>query len=234
MYSVRTGVRRGHPIGGQSDDIGGPDRPKALGRGGRGRERTFIRDALSRAPRPCRAPRASVPAFLHRMRAMGRLWLWCDWRQSGTLVLLAASAGRVGSNDPMFLLLANRDEVSVSKQKRDAIAALLQENPQRSDRAIAKQAKVSHHTVAKVRTEMKTTGRTGQSAQSAVPSGRVGLDGKVRKVSRGKVRAGGEFSYKDDGRTEVSGHKTRGRKPEPPAAVRDAGGRFIRSPREPE
>src|SRR5215831_5991548 len=219
-------------------DIGGPDRPKALGRGGRGRERTFIRDALSRAPRPDRAPRASVPAFLHRMRAMGRLWLWCDWRQSGTLVLLAASAGRVGSNDPMFLLLANRDEVSVSKQKRDAIAALLQENPQRSDRAIAKQAKVSHHTVAKVRTEMKATGRTGQSAQSAVPSERVGLDGKVRKVSHGKVRAeieaNEELSHKDDGRTEVSGHQTRGRKPKPPAAVRDARGSFIRSPQEPE
>ena len=141
----------------------------------------------------------------------------------------------------MFLLLANRDEVSMSKQKRDAIAALLQENPQRSDRAIAKQAKVSHHTVAKVRTEMKTTGRIGQSAQSAVPSGRVGLDGKVRKVSHGKVRAEIEanekFSHKDDGRTEGSGHKTRGRKPKPPAAVRDARharGRFIRSRREPE
>src|SRR5262249_37550157 len=138
----------------------------------------------------------------------------------------------------MFPLLANRDEVSVSKQKREAIAALLQENPQRSDRAIAKQAKVSHHAVAKVRTEMETTGRTGQSAQSAVPSGRVGLDGKVRKVSRGKVRAeieaNGEFSHKDDGRTAVSGHKSRGRKPKPPAAVRDARGRSIRSPREPE
>jgi len=120
------------------------------------------------------------------------------------------------------------------KLKREAIAALLQENPQRTDRAIAKQAKVNRHMVAKVRTEMKATGRTGQSAQSAVPGGQVGLDGKVRKVSRGKVRADGEFSHKDDGRTEVSGHKTRGRKPEPPAAVRDAGGRFIRSPREPE
>jgi len=101
----------------------------------------------------------------------------------------------------MFLLLANRDEVSMSKQKREAIAALLLENPQRSDRAIAKQAKVSHHTVAKVRTEMKTTGRIGQSAQSAVPSGRVGLDGKVRKVSHGKVRAEIEanekFSHKE-------------------------------------
>jgi hypothetical protein len=132
----------------------------------------------------------------------------------------------------MFPFLANRDDVSVSKQKREAIAALLQENPQRSDRAIAKQANVSHHTVAKVRTEMEATGRTGQSAQSAVPSGRIGLDGKVRKISRGKVRAeieaNGEFS------TELSGHKTRGRKPKPAAAVRDARGRFIRSPREPE
>ena len=107
----------------------------------------------------------------------------------------------------MFLLLANRDEVSVSKQKREAIAALLQENPQRSDRAIAKQAKVSHHTVAKVRTEMETTGRTRQSAQSVVPGGqlgkRAGLDGKARKGSRGKVRAeieaNGKSSHKGDG-----------------------------------
>src|SRR5215471_7334133 len=103
----------------------------------------------------------------------------------------------------MSPLLANRNEVSMPKLKREAIAALLQENPQRSDRAIAKQAKVNRHMVAKVRTEMKATGRTGQSAQSAVPGGQVGLDGKVRKVSRGKVRADGEFSHKDDGRTEV-------------------------------
>jgi hypothetical protein len=126
----------------------------------------------------------------------------------------------------------------MSKQKREAIAALLQENPQRSDRAIAKEPKVSHHTVAKVRIEMKATGRTGQSVQSAVPGGRVGLDGKVRKVSHGKVgaeiEANEELSHKDDGRTEVSGHKARGRKPKAPAAFRDASGRFIRSPREPE
>jgi hypothetical protein len=123
--------------------------------------------------------------------------------------------------------------MSVSKQKREAIAALLQENPQRSDRAIAKQAKV-----AKVRTEMEATRRTGQSAQSAVPIGRVGLDGKVRKLSPGKVKAeieaNGEFSHKNHGRTEASGHKAHDRKPKPPAAVRDARGRFIRSPREPE
>jgi hypothetical protein len=138
----------------------------------------------------------------------------------------------------MFPLLANRAEMSVSKQKREAIAALLQENPQRSDRAIAKQAKVSHHTVAKVRTEMEATRRTGQSAQSVVPIGRVGLDGKVRKVSPGKVKAeieaNGEFPHKNDGRTEASGHKARDRKPKPPAAVRDARGGFIRTPREPE
>jgi len=35
-----------------------------------------------------------------------------------------------------------------------------------------------------------------------------------------------------DGRTEASGHKARGRKPKPPAAVRDARGRFMRTPRE--
>jgi hypothetical protein len=128
--------------------------------------------------------------------------------------------------------------MSVSKQKREAIAALLQENPQRSDRAIAKQAKISHHTVAKVRTEMEATRGTGQSAQSTVPIGRVGLDGKVRKVSPGKVKAeieaNGEFPHKDHGRTETSGHKARGRKPKPPAGVRDARSDFIRTPREPE
>jgi hypothetical protein len=93
----------------------------------------------------------------------------------------------------MFPLLANRAEVSVSKQKREAIAALLQKGPQRSDRAITKQAKVSHHAVAKVRTDMEATGRTRPSAQSAATGGqlrkRVGLDGKARKVSHGKIRA---------------------------------------------
>lgn len=128
----------------------------------------------------------------------------------------------------------------MSKQEREAIAALLQGNLQRSDPTIAKQAKVGRHTVAKVRTEMKATRRTRQSAQSPVPGGqlrkRVGLDGKAGKGSRGKVRAEieakGELPHTGDGRTEASGHKARGRKPKSPAAVRDARGRFMRTPRE--
>ena len=61
-----------------------------------------------------------------------------------------------------------------AEQRREIIAELLKANPQLSDRAIAAQANVSHHTVAGVREA------TGQTAQSKT---RTGLDGKKRKTS---------------------------------------------------
>src|SRR5262245_5302144 len=64
-----------------------------------------------------------------------------------------------------------------AEKKREIVAELLKTNPQLSDRAIAAQAKVSHHTVAGVREV------TGQSAQLET---RTGIDGKNRKTQRGK------------------------------------------------
>jgi hypothetical protein len=60
-------------------------------------------------------------------------------------------------------------------QKRDLIAKLLKANPEKSDRSIAKVAKVSHVTVAKARKDAEATGQTVQLKQ------RIGGDGKARK-----------------------------------------------------
>src|SRR5262245_24262830 len=77
-----------------------------------------------------------------------------------------------------FVISANIRRRHLSPEhRRNIIAKLLEANPQLSDRAIAAQAKVSHHTVAGVREV------TGQSAQLET---RTGIDGKNRKTQRGK------------------------------------------------
>jgi hypothetical protein len=60
-------------------------------------------------------------------------------------------------------------------QKRDIIAALLKADPAKSNREHARTAKVSHHTVAAVRSEQETTGQIAQLKKT------VGADGKARK-----------------------------------------------------
>jgi hypothetical protein len=59
-----------------------------------------------------------------------------------------------------------------TEQKRDVIAKLLQENPTRSDRATAKIAKVSHHTVADVRSEAEQRGQIAHVSTRADTKGR--------------------------------------------------------------
>jgi hypothetical protein len=74
-----------------------------------------------------------------------------------------------------------------AEQKRDAIAALIKAQPEKSDRQIAEQAKVSHPTVAKVRREAEATGK-------ALPvEKRVGKDGKARKQPTKKTERTGLF-----------------------------------------
>jgi ParB-like chromosome segregation protein Spo0J len=62
-----------------------------------------------------------------------------------------------------------------AEQRRDLTAKLLAAQSEKSDRAIAKQAKVSKNTVAAVRRKMEATGQIDQLEK------RVGADGKARK-----------------------------------------------------
>jgi ParB-like chromosome segregation protein Spo0J len=62
-----------------------------------------------------------------------------------------------------------------AEQRRDLTAKLLAAQSEKSDRAIAKQAKVSKNTVAAVRRKMEATGQIDQLEK------RVGADGKTRK-----------------------------------------------------
>ena len=65
-----------------------------------------------------------------------------------------------------------------AEQKRDLIAKLIKATPERSDRQIAKTAKVDHKTVSAARTELEATGEIPQLEKT------VGADGKARKKRR--------------------------------------------------
>jgi hypothetical protein len=69
-----------------------------------------------------------------------------------------------------------------AEQKRDAIAALLKEMPEQSNRQIAKQTKTDHKTVAAVRAEKESTGEIPQLEKT------VGADGKARKQPTTKAK----------------------------------------------
>src|SRR5215469_15605780 len=61
------------------------------------------------------------------------------------------------------------------EQRREVIAKLIKAKPEESDRAIAKQTKVDHKTVGKVREKMESTGEVSPVEK------RTGADGKKRK-----------------------------------------------------
>jgi hypothetical protein len=62
-----------------------------------------------------------------------------------------------------------------AEQKGDVIAKLLKANPEQSNRSIAKQVKEDHHKVAKVRSELESTGEVSPVEKT------IGADGKARK-----------------------------------------------------
>jgi hypothetical protein len=63
-------------------------------------------------------------------------------------------------------------------QKRELIAELLKASPERSDRAIAAEAKVSHHTVARVRNDLRDGGQIAHHEK------RVGSDGVAQAAQK--------------------------------------------------
>jgi ParB-like chromosome segregation protein Spo0J len=90
----------------------------------------------------------------------------------------------VGDDPAAFVISANVHRRHLTgEQKRDVIAALLKTEPARSDRQIAKIAKVDNKTVASVRAQKEATEEIPQLKN------RVGKDGKARKQPARKDRA---------------------------------------------
>jgi hypothetical protein len=72
------------------------------------------------------------------------------------------------------------------EQKREVIAGLLKADPTKSNRVVADTAKVSHHTVGEVRSELETTGQIAQLETT------TGQDGKKRgRKGKGKGKGKG-------------------------------------------
>jgi hypothetical protein len=89
-------------------------------------------------------------------------------------------------DDPVaYVITANIHRRHLTaNQKRDLIAKLLKANPEKSDRAIAKTAKVSDKTVGRERRKLESTAEVPQLGKT------VGADGKPRKrpVREAKVK----------------------------------------------
>ena len=62
-----------------------------------------------------------------------------------------------------------------AEQKHEFIAKRIKANPEQSNRSIAKQVKEDHHKVAKVRSELESTGEVSPVEK------RIGADGRARK-----------------------------------------------------
>jgi hypothetical protein len=83
--------------------------------------------------------------------------------------------------DPLaFVINKNiRRRHLTAEQKRALLATLIKADPSKSNRQIADEAKVSHHTVGDVRSELEATGQTAQLETT------TGKDGKKRRTKRG-------------------------------------------------
>jgi ParB-like chromosome segregation protein Spo0J len=78
-----------------------------------------------------------------------------------------------------YVISANIHRRHLSPEKRrELIAALLKGDPTKSNRQLAETAKVSHHIVGEVRSDLETTGQIAQLTETA------GADGKTRKTKQ--------------------------------------------------
>lgn len=107
-----------------------------------------------------------------------------------------------GDDPAAYVVSANLHRRHLSQeQKRDLIANLVKAQPEKSDRQIAKAAKVDHKTVGAARSALEATGEIPQLRET------TGADGKSRKRTKRKVAreadSEGKPAPKEDMRVEV-------------------------------
>src|SRR5262249_50226484 len=89
-----------------------------------------------------------------------------------------------GDDPTAYVMSANiRRRHLNAEQRRDLLVKLVAAQPQKSDRAIAREAKVDHHQVSRARKKAEATGTVAPVEK------RVGGDGKARKQPAKKARA---------------------------------------------
>lgn len=106
-----------------------------------------------------------------------------------------------GKNPQAFVIHANITRRHLSpEQRRDLIAELIKGDPTQSNRQIAEQTKVSHHTVGDVREGLEATGQVAQLTATK------GKDGKTRKV---KAKGEKKSQTKSEPKTDITAYTAR-------------------------
>jgi len=91
-------------------------------------------------------------------------------------------------------------------QKREVATHIFEREPARSDRSIAKEIGLSHHTVARVREEVESNGQNAHKEEADAESNGQNAHKDPERGGDGRERPAPE-------RVEASGRKARGRKP---------------------
>src|SRR5690242_3900350 len=117
-----------------------------------------------------------------------------ETRRNNLLSFVASTKRVMQVSDPIaYVISANvRRRHLSAEQKRDIIAALLKDNPERSDRATAQIARASHPTVAAVRRELENSGEvekfstrtdsTGRQQPAAKPPRQPSKEAQIRAL----------------------------------------------------
>ena len=122
--------------------------------------------------------------------------IMAEWRDGKKCIIQTMLPDPIG-----FVISANLHRRHLTaEQKREIIAKVVKAQPEKSDRAIAREVKADHKTVGAVRAKLETTGEIARLDKT------VGADGKARKSP---FRQTGRCSRGDKG---VGRWSERGRK----------------------